>query len=131
MHVAHAEAFVPKPITSFRNEKKDYDANSIAKTLGLKPSQVARVLGVSPSTISRNAASPRIRGRAARLEQLLNVLTELYDDRDYAIAWLKTPSPLWDPQGERSALDLIGQEEWGMEHVESVVQRMRRGEPFT
>lgn len=65
MHAARAEAFVPKPATGFRNEKKDHDANSVAKTLGLKPSQVARVLGVSPSIISRNAASPRIRGRAS------------------------------------------------------------------
>ena len=131
MPVAHAEAVRPRPIPGFRNRTQDYDAQSIAKTLGLKVSGVARILGVHPSTLSRNHASPKIRTQAAKLERVLSLLAELYGDLDYAVAWLKTPSALWSDAGDLSAFDLMMNEEWGLDFVLQTVEAMRRGDPLT
>ena len=121
----------PMPVTAFRNKVRDYDAKAIAQYLGLKVAQVARILGADPSTLSRNPAAPKIRSRAAKLERVINLLTELYGDTDYSVAWLKTPSELWDEKGERTAFDLMASEDWGLDFVLQTVEAMRRGDPLT
>ena len=131
MSTLTTNARAPRPITAFRNGARDYDAKAIAKYLGLKAAQVARVLGADPSTLSRNPATPKIRSRAAKLERVINLLAELYGDSDYAIAWLKTPSELWDEKGEQTAFDLMASEDWGLDFVLQTVEAMRRGDPST
>ncbi len=131
MRNEHPDTARPEPVQGFRNHAQDYDENSIAKTLGLKVSDVARILGVHPSTLSRNHTSPKIRIQAAKLERVLSLLAELYGDFDYAVAWLKTPSALWSDAGDLSAFDLMMNEEWGLDFVLRTVEAMRRGDPLT
>lgn len=131
MPMAHTGGFGPAPILPLRNRKKDYDAQAIARVLGVTLSKLAPILGVNPSTLSQNPATPKIRGRAAELERVLRMLEEVYGDLDYAIAWLKTPSPRWSEEGSLSALDLMAKEPWGMELVYQTVEGFYRGEPET
>lgn len=127
----HPSPARPGSIPGFRNRAHDYDGNAIAQTLGLKPSSVARILGLSPSTLSRNPASPKIRARAAKLERVLGLLSELYGDLDYAVAWLKARSALWSDAGDLTAFDLMVREDWGLDFVLQAVEAMRRGDPLT
>jgi len=131
MPVAHTGVYGPTPILPFRNRKKDYDARAIAQVLGIPLSTLAPILGVDPSTLSRNSATPKIRKRAAELERILRMLEELYGDLDYAVAWLKTPSPRWSEEGSLSAIELMAKEPWGMKLVYQTVANLYRGEPET
>jgi len=117
-------------IPSPRNENGNYDARKIAKLLDLDMARVAQVLAVEEDTLRRDPATPEIQERALRLEKTLRTLEELYGT-DHAIAWLKAPSPLWGPEGNLSALDIIGLEPWGLDLVAETVEAMRRGDPIT
>lgn len=118
-------------VLGFRNDKQDYDAKAIADTLGLSTSRAARILDVGPSVKSRNLATPKIRIRAAKLERIINLLTDLYGDFGYAVAWLKTPSVLWGEEGDLTAFDLMIGEDWGLDFALQIVEAMRRGDPLT
>ena len=117
-------------VPPLRNESGNYDARKIAKLLGLDMARVARVLAVDEDVLRRDPATPEIQERAMLLEKVFCTLEELYGT-DHAVAWLKTPSPLWNTGGNLSALDIVGLEPWGLDLVAETVEAMRRGDPIT
>ena len=99
----------------------------VVKTLGMSREEVARALGISPRTLIRRKQERRLSlvesERVARLKKLLDRAEEIFENREYAVNWMKGRIPALGMAIPLSLLDT----ETGAREVERVLGRIEHG----
>ena len=99
----------------------------VVKTLGMSREEVARALGISPRTLIRRKQERRLSlvesERVARSKKLLDRAEEIFENREYAVNWMKGRIPALGMAIPLSLLDT----ETGAREVERVLGRIEHG----
>lgn len=101
--------------------------SALAKSLSLTSSEEDKLLHVSLRTRMRwkhqRRLDPAVSDRIVRIARILALATEVLEDRQHAVSWLREPSPALSG---RAPLQIIGND-LGAERVVNLLHQMEYG----